>query len=160
MLFVDLEPEQKSQECFEEQTDDFAVILRSTFDEFSEDDLEDDQPVVMNTNRNVENKSSMKCAMPWCDYNTEKGWKHLTKHCVRQHEGKYNLNSQLSQNFNPQELKGNTAIATKGPNGLLFQSHCYICNEIYNMSSEKWLMHYIAHTGECQSEIGKLNKLK
>lgn len=125
--------------------------------EMSEDEIEDDQPVGMHTDRNAENTSTIQCTMPWCNYSAK--WKQLTKHCVREHERKYIPNSQLPPNINPRVFKSVECIATKGPYGLLIQSLCHICNELYNMFSEKWLKHYISHTGESHCET-KLKKMK
>lgn len=137
-----------------------AAILKPVpaKDDVSDDDFEDDQPCRMdelflpnsNTDRNANEKLETECGVLSCDYKANKGWKQLTKHCVRQHPGVDIPNSFLSKNFNPHELMVTTfaPIVSKGPNGLLIQSLCYICNESYKMFSEKWLMHFIAHTGK------------
>lgn len=134
-----------------------AAHSQPPIDDMSDDDFEDDQPCSMDelilpnsdrtTDRNDDDQMKTKCR---CDYNAQKGWKQLTKHYVRQHPAWDMPNSRLSKHFNTQELMMTTftPIVTKSPTGMLIQSICYICNASYNMCSEKWLMHFIAHTGE------------
>lgn len=134
-------------------------LMMTTYEdaEISDDDYEDDQPCGMdelilpnsNTDRNA--NDTMKSGCNLCSYQATKGWKQLTKHYVRKHPGKEISISRLANMFNPQELQGTTftPLITKEFGGdTLIQSLCYICNEGYNMCSSKWLMHFIAHTGE------------
>lgn len=133
------------------------LVCKSQAIDMSDDDFENDQPCTineliwpnLNTDHNSDNQPRTKCSVPYCDYESKKGWKQLTKHHVRQHPGMDAPNSRLSKNFNPLELMVNSfpSTFTNGPNGILVQSLCYICNERYNMCSEKWLWHFIAHTG-------------
>lgn len=121
----------------------------------SDDDYEDDKPCGMdeltlpnsNTIRNASDTMKSNCNL--CTYQATKGWKQLTKHYVRKHPGKEISISRLASAFNPQELQTTTftPIITKGFEGTMIQSLCYICNEGYNMCSSKWLMHFVAHTG-------------
>ena len=131
-----------------------AVAAANSDDlDISDDDYEDDKPCGMdeltlpnsNTDRNASDAMKSNCNL--CTYQATKGWKQLTKHYVRKHPGKEISISRLASMFNPKELQSNTSIITKGFEGTMIQSLCYICNERYNMCSSKWLMHFIAHTG-------------
>lgn len=137
---------------------DLKLMMTTTEDaEISDDDYEDDQPCGMdelilpnsNTDRNA--NDTMKSSCNLCSYQATKGWKQLTKHYVRKHPKKEISISRLANMYNPQELQGTTftpLITKECGGGTLIQSLCYICNEGYNMCSSKWLMHFIAHTGE------------
>lgn len=136
---------------------DLKLMMATEDAEISDDDYEDDQPCGMdelilpnsNTDRNA--NDTMKSGCNLCSYQATKGWKQLTKHFVRMHPKQEISISRLANTFNPQELQGTTftPLITKDCGGsILIQSLCYICNEGYNMCSSKWLMHFIAHTGE------------
>lgn len=136
----------------------FPLPLEPTADDFemSDEDFQDDQPCGMdalilpnsNTDRNAVDVMKSNCSL--CSYQATKGWKQLTKHYVRKHPGNEISISRLANVFNPQELNETTftPIITKQLSETMIQSLCYICNEGYNMSSSKWLMHFIAHTGK------------
>lgn len=136
---------------------DYPFLQQPYESEISDDDFEDEQPCGIdelilsnsNTHNNDNDKPKTKCSVLLCNYKAEKGWKQLTKHYVRQHPAEDMPNSCHSKNFNIQELKDTkiTSVVTEGPNGMLIQSICYICNESYRMCSEKWLMHFVSHTG-------------
>lgn len=135
------------------------IKLATTDDdvEISDDDYEDDLPCGMdeitlpnsNTDRNANDVMKSNCNL--CSYQATKGWKQLTKHYVRKHPGKEISISRLASQYDPKELQSTSffPLITKGHAGIMIQSVCYICNEGYNMCSSKWLMHFIAHTGEC-----------
>lgn len=138
-----------------------APIPKPVMDDISDDDFEEDQPCGMddlilpnsNTGHDADDKLKTECSVDLCSYKAEKGWKQLTKHFVRHHSEPFQTtipNSYLSKNFNAQELMITTftPMVTKSPTGMLIQSLCYFCNQSYKMCSEKWLMHFIAHTGE------------
>lgn len=133
------------------------TTLKPAIDEdVSEDDFEDELPCGMdelilpnsNTDRNAIDKLKTNCGL--CSYSAKSGWKQLTKHYVRMHPGKEISIARLSKEFNPQDLMQTSIapIVTKGTDGTLIQSLCYICNDVYKMCGDKWLMHFIAHTGE------------
>lgn len=130
-----------------------AAAANSDDLDISDDDYEDDKPCGMdeltlpnsNTDRNAGDAMKSNCNL--CTYEATKGWKQLTKHYVRKHPGKEISISRLASSFNPQELQSTTPIITKGFEGTMIQSFCYICDQVYNMCSSKWLMHFIAHTG-------------
>lgn len=122
----------------------------------SDDDYEDDIPCGMddlilpnsNTDRNAVNRLEPNCRL--CSYQVTKGYKQLTKHYVRKHPKKEIPISRLAQAYNPQELMINpiTPLITNSLTETLIQSICFICDESYNMSSSKWVMHFITHTGK------------
>lgn len=123
--------------------------------EMSDDDLENDVPCEMdelilpnsNTDRNAVDKLKSHCSL--CQYEAAKGWKQLTKHYVRQHQNCEIPISRLAKDQEPFYLARNpfTPTITKVSTELLIKSPCLICNEVYNLCSAKWLLHFIAHTG-------------
>lgn len=124
--------------------------------DISDDDFEDDSPCGMdgltlpnsNTDRSKCEKLTSNCNL--CPYQATRGWKQLTKHYVRLHPGEKVSTSRLSSAYNARELAENPILplVTKVSGETMIQSLCYICNEGYNMSSSKWLMHFISHTGK------------
>lgn len=171
MLFIDNPPpspavsqqndemmisEQISPRTFMGMNENVAAISNVAIEDISDGDFEDDQPYVIVdlilSNSNAENDEELKteCSVSLCNYNAATGWKQLTKHCIRRHPGINLPNSRLSKNFHPQELMVSSFLptVTNGPCGMLIQSLCYICNKSYRMNSEKWLKHFIAHTGK------------
>lgn len=159
MLFIDAPPgpntAQKCRRISVEIIENIAANSNSIIDDISDDDFEDEQPCGMNelissnSNTHHNDKPKIECSIVSCSYKAQKGWKQLTKHYARQHPTEDMPNSYLSKNFNIQKLKDNiiTSVVTEGPNGMFIKSMCYICNESYRMCSEKWLMHFISHTG-------------
>lgn len=125
-------------------------------DESSDEDFEDDVPCKMdeltlpnsNTDQNVVEKLKSTCSL--CQYQATKGWKQLTKHYVRKHPNCEISISRLAKDQNPFYLQQNPfePEITENSTGLLIKSFCPICNQVYGMCSEKWLHHFIAHTGE------------
>lgn len=136
--------------------ENIAAVSLPEIDDISDDDFEIDHPCNMdglilsnlNNHRNADDTPRTKCTL--CDFDSTGGWKQLTKHCVRHHQGMDIPSARLSKNYNPQELMQTTftPILSNGLNGMLIKSLCYICNQGYNMHSEKWMMHFVAHTGE------------
>lgn len=134
------------------------VVAESVVNEdhnISDDDIEDDQPCGIdeitlpnsNANRNVVGKMQTNCGL--CKFQA-KSFKQLTMHYVRTHPDKEIATSRLANQFNPQELQETffTPMITKNTSEIMIHTLCYICGEGYNMSSSKWLSHFIAHTGE------------
>lgn len=124
--------------------------------ESSDEDFEDDVPCKMdeltlpnsNTDRNAVNKLKSACSL--CQYQAVKGCKQLTKHYVRKHPNCEIPISRLAKDQNPIYMSQNSIEPqiTENLTGLMIKSFCPICNEVYNMCSEKWLHHFIAHTGK------------
>ncbi|XP_055318277.1 uncharacterized protein LOC129576740 isoform X2 [Sitodiplosis mosellana] len=149
-------------------TQPYMKLATSTSDDvdISDDDYEDDTPCGINeltlpnsnTDRNANDAMKSNCNL--CSYQADKGWKQLTKHYVRKHPGKEISISRLANNFNPQELQSPkfTPLITKGCEGTMIQSMCYICDKGYNMCSAKWMQHFIAHTGEFEFRCNKCGK--
>lgn len=152
--------------CFpqENSLQNFAMI--SDF-EISDDDFEDDIPCKVdelslansNTDRNTVDKSKSDCNL--CQYQAAKSWKQLTKHYVRKHPNCEIPISRLSKDQDPLKLSLNPKEpeVTKDSTGLTIKSHCPICNETYAMCSEKWLVHFIAHTGKEKTMLEMLESL-
>lgn len=132
----------------------------------SDDDFEDDKPCGMNelilpnanTDRNAVEKLTSNCSQ--CPFQAVKGWKQLTKHYIRKHPGEEISISRLAKTYNPRELINPIRpVITNGVCGIIMiQSMCYICNEQYNMCSSRWLMHFIAHTGNEKDSNSRLGQ--
>lgn len=155
MLLMDTPPESpafsESRRTSMEVDENAAAISKPAIDEISDDDLEDDQScavdgLILPSFDDVKT-SHTKCSVSLCNYNA-KGWKQLTKHYVRQHPGIEIPNSYLPKKFDAHKLiLSFNSIVAEDPNGMLIHSVCYFCCQSYKMCSEKWLMHFIAHTG-------------
>lgn len=123
--------------------------------ETSDEDFEDDVPCKMdklmlpnaNTDSNAMKKSQSACHI--CQYQAAKGWKQLTKHYVRKHSDCEIPLSRLASDKDPHHLSQNPIAPeiTRHSTGLMIKSQCPICNDTFRMCSEKWLMHFVAHTG-------------
>ncbi|XP_031638528.1 uncharacterized protein LOC116350755 [Contarinia nasturtii] len=134
--------------------------------DISDDDYEDDSPCGIdeltlpnsNTHRNTVDNVLTICDL--CPYQAPKGFKQLTKHYVRTHSDKEISISRLANIFNPQELQETkfTPLITKTASETIIRSLCYICNEGYNMSSSKWILHFISHTGEFEFQCNSCAK--
>lgn len=114
--------------------------------ESSDEDIEDDTPYKMNDCNTVDQLNFV-CNL--CEYQAVKGWKQLTKHYVRKHPNSEIPISRLAADQDPVYLSQNPHLPeiTNKSTGLMIKSHCPICNDRYHMNSDKWLMHFIAHTG-------------
>lgn len=125
--------------------------------DISDDDYEIDVPCDpltlpnSNTDRNAVEKLKSACNL--CSYEAKCGWKQLTKHYVRKHPGKEISISRLSNSFNLADIMANPfePVISSARGETMIQYLCYICSEIYNMSSSKWFMHFISHTGNERS---------
>lgn len=141
----------------------YFTTITEVEDEMSDDDFEADLPCGIDEltlpNSNTDPKSSVanilntNCSL--CSYHAKSGWKQLAKHYVRKHPGKEISISRLCSQFNPQDLPIDPLITHKGGETLIY-SLCYICNDAYKMSSSKWLMHFISHTGKFQHYLQKI----
>lgn len=141
----------------------FTTVDTDVENEMSDDDFEEDLPCGMDDltlpNSNTDTKSSVanilntNCNL--CSYHAKSGWKQLAKHYVRKHPGKEISISRLCSQFNPQDLPIDPLITHNGFETLIY-SLCYICNNAYKMSSSKWLMHFISHTGKFQHYSQKI----
>lgn len=148
---------------FYEQFETIAtkVPLNNNDSELSDEDFEDDVPCRMddltlpnpNTDREIVDKLKSTCTL--CQYQAPKGWKQLTKHYVRKHPNCEIPISRLAKDQNPIYLSKNaiTPEITENSTGLMIKSHCPICNEVYGMFSDKWLQHFIAHTGMTRIDL-------
>lgn len=131
------------------------IPMNNNDSELSDEDFGDDVPCKMdevtlpnsNTDRAVD---KLKSTCNLCEYEAPKGWKQLTKHYVRKHPNCEIPISRLANDQNPMYLSKNpfTPEITESSTGLMIKSHCPICNEVYGMHSEKWLHHFVAHTGK------------
>lgn len=132
------------------------IPMNNNDSELSDEDFEDDVPYQMdkltlpnsNTDREVMDKLKSTCNL--CQYQAVKGWKQLTKHYVRKHPNCEIPISRLAKDQNPTYLSKNpcTLETIESATGeRMVKSHCPICNEVYIMRDDKWLHHFIAHTG-------------
>lgn len=130
--------------------------------EVSDDDFDDDKPCGIdeltlpnsNTEQNASASKKLTSNCSLCTYKAARGWKQLVKHYVRKHSGQgISTISRLAFNLQELTMCPFTPLISKKVGEIMIQSLCYLCGEGYNMSSTKWLMHFISHTGNCQHSL-------
>ena len=139
------------------QKENMAMKISMNDDfESSDEEFENDVPCKMdeltlpNSNTDSDVVEKLKSACNLCQYQATKGWKQLTKHYVRKHPKCEIPISRLAKDQNPFYLSQNpfSPEITESLTGLMIKSLCPICDEVYCMCSEKWLTHFISHTGK------------
>lgn len=136
--------------------------------ETSDDDFEDGVPCEMeelklpNSNTNRDAVVHLKSTCSFCQYQTAKGWKQLTKHYVRKHPNCEIAISRLAKDQDPFNLSQNPNEAQifEDSTGMIIKSRCPLCNRsngTFAMCSEKWLIHFITHTGKSKREAFEIH---